>query len=140
MLIISLGTGTCSEANKDLAPSDMNLIYNAKSLPSALMNAALHEQDILCRSFGKCIYGDEIDREIGDLIDQTENFPVQSKLFTYARFNAELSRKGLDDLELKAIKPEDVQMLDSVDHIEELQQVGQAIAKNVELKHFEGFL
>ncbi len=140
MLIISLGTGTCPESNKDLAPSDMNLIYNAKSLPSALMNAALHEQDILCRSFGKCLYGDEIDREIKNLTDQTENFPVQSKLFTYARFNVELSRKGLADLELKTINPEDVQMLDSVDHIEELQKVGQAIAEKVELQYFEGFL
>jgi patatin-like phospholipase/acyl hydrolase len=140
MLLISLGTGTCSEANKDLTPSDMNLIYNAKSLPSALMNAALHEQDILCRSFGKCLYGDDIDRELGNMQDQSARFPVQSKLFSYARYNAELSRKGLDDLKLKNINPEDVQMLDSIDHIVELQQVGHAIAENVMLEHFEGFL
>ena len=140
MLIISLGTGTCPEANEDLSPSDMNLLYNAKSLPSALMYAALNEQDILCRSFGKCLYGDEIDREIGDMKDQNTSFPVQSKLFTYARYNAELSRRGLNKLKLPNINPEDVQMLDSVDHIEELREVGQAIAKNVLREHFEGFL
>lgn len=140
MLIISLGTGTCPEANKDLSPGDMNLLYNAKSLPSALMYAALNEQDILCRSFGKCVYGDEIDREIGDLTDQTAHFPVQSKLFTYARYNAELSRQGLDKIGLPNINPKDVQLLDSVEHIKELQQVGQAIAKNVSREHFKGFL
>lgn len=140
MLIISLGTGTCPEADKDLAPNDMHLIYNAKSLPPALMNAALHEQDILCRSFGKCLYGDRIDSELGDLRDEDANFPGSSKLFSYARYTAELSHKGLDELELKNIDPEDVQMLDSVKHIKELQQVGKAIAKNVKLKHFEGFL
>ena len=140
LLIISLGTGTCPEANEDLSPGDMNLLYNAKSLPSALMNAALNEQDILCRSFGKCLYGDEIDREIGDLTDQTEHFPVQHKLFTYARYNAELSHSGLDKIGLTNIDPEHVQMLDSVKHIAELQQVGRAIAKNVSREHFKGFL
>lgn len=140
MLIVSLGTGTCPEANEDLSPGDMNLLYNAKSLPSALMNAALNEQDILCRSFGRCLHGDEIDREIGDLIDQTAHFPVQQKLFTYARYNAELSRNGLDRIGLSNINPKDVQMLDSVEHIEELRQVGRAVAKNVSREHFKGFL
>lgn len=140
LLIISLGTGTCSGANKDLSPSDMNLLYNAKSLPSALMNAALNEQDILCRSFGKCLYGNELDREIGDLTDQTVHFPVHPKLFTYVRYNAELSRSGLDKIELPNVNPKHVQMLDSVDYMVELQQVGQAVAKSVHREHFNGFL
>ncbi len=140
MLIISLGTGTCSVANADLSPGDMNLLYNAKSLPSALMNAALNEQDILCRSFGKCLHGEILDREIGDLTDQTIRYPVESKLFTYARYNAELSHKGLDDIGLPNINPKDVQMLDSVKHISELEKVGKAIAKKVNRTHFKGFL
>ena len=118
----------------------MNLLYNAKSIPFALMNAALNEQDILCRSFGKCLHGDGIDSEIGDLTDQTAHFPVQSELFTYARYNAELSRNELDKIGLPNINPKDVQMIDSVTHIEELQQVGRAVAKNVSREHFKGFL
>ena len=35
----------------------MNLIYNATSIPSALMFAASNEQDFLCRVFGKCLEG-----------------------------------------------------------------------------------
>ena len=66
--------------------------------------------------------------------------PVTSKLFTYVRYNAELSRKGLDKLGLTGIKPADVQKLDSVAHIKELQEVGQAIAKNVNKEHFSKFV
>lgn len=59
----------------------MNLLYNAGSIPSALMYAALNEQDLLCRAFGAC-------RQ----------------------------------------------------YIGELQQVGKAVAAQVDRKHFDGFL
>ncbi|MBS1808546.1 MAG: patatin-like phospholipase family protein [Acidobacteria bacterium] len=138
MLLISIGTGTSPQANADLAPDQMNLLYNAGSIPSALMFAALNEQDQLCRTFGKCLVGDPIDREVGDLIGGCG--PVSPKLFTYARYNAELSYEGLLALGLEGIKPENVQQLDSVAHISELQQVGQAVAKKVSVSHFAGFL
>jgi hypothetical protein len=116
----------------------MNLIYNAGSIPSALMYAALNEQDFLCRTFGNCLAGDHLDREVGDMIGKKG--PVMPKLFTYLRYNAELSREGLDALGLAAIKPEDVQKLDSTDHIKELQQVGRAVVeKKVRPEHFVAF-
>jgi len=135
LLLVSVGTGTSPKANKDLAPSDMNLLYNAGSIPSALMYAVLNEQDFLCRVFGACVAGDVIDREVWDMI--RKKGPVTPKLFTYVRYNAELSREGLDALGLPDIKPEDVQKLDSVDHIGELQRVGRAIVeKKVRREHF----
>ena len=70
MLLISVGTGASANANKNLSPREMNLIYNASNIPSALMAAALHEQDFLCRIFGKCLAGDPLDREVGDVIGQ----------------------------------------------------------------------
>lgn len=138
MLLLSIGTGTSPQANADLAPDEMNLLYNAGSIPSALMFAALNEQDLLCRTFGKCLIGDPLDRELGDLIGGCT--PVSPKLFTYARYNAELSEAGLTALGLSGIQPKHVQKLDSVDHIAELQQVGQAVAKKVSVDHFAGFL
>jgi hypothetical protein len=33
MLIVSIGTGTSPKANADLSPQEMNLIYNASSIP-----------------------------------------------------------------------------------------------------------
>ena len=78
---------------------------------------------------------------MGDLIDQTIHCPAESKLFTYTRYNAELSRKGLDELKLTKINSDDVQMLDSVKHIDKLKMIGKAIAKEyVKLEPFKGFL
>jgi len=139
MLVVSIGTGASPQANADLNPNEMNLVYNAGSIPSALMYAALNEQDMLCRVFGKCLAGDELDREVGHLIGA--NGPVgQSKLFTYVRYNAELSSDGLKALGLADIKPVDVQMLDSVAHVAELQREGKAVAKRVKPEHFAGFV
>ncbi len=59
MLLVSVGTGTSPDANADLHPQEMNIVFNATKLPSALMFAALNEQDFLCRVFGKCLAGDE---------------------------------------------------------------------------------
>jgi hypothetical protein len=139
LLVVSIGTGTSPQANADLDPSDMNLIYNAGSIPSALMFAALNEQDFLCRTFGDCLAGDPLDREVGDMIGMSG--PVQPKLFTYVRYNAELTRDGLDALGLPDIEPKNVQKLDSTDYIEELQRVGRAVVeKKVEPKHFAAFV
>lgn len=139
ILIVSIGTGTNPNANRDLAPGEMNLMYHATSLPSALMFAALNEQDFLCRVFGKCLAGDPLDREVGDLIG--EQGPVSPKLFTYLRYNAELSEDGLAALGLSQIKAEDVQQLDSTDHIEALQKVGRAVATHkMSAEHFKGFV
>lgn len=138
LLVVSIGTGTSPGENEKLKPSDMNLLYNAGSIPSALMFAALNEQDFLCRTFGDCLSGDLLDREVGDMIGRKGPGP---KLFTYVRYNAELTREGLDKLGLGDIRPKDVQKLDSVDYIEDLRRVGRAVAeKKVGKEHFKRFL
>lgn len=137
MLVVSVGTGASADASSKLSPKQMNLLYNASHLPSALMSAALHEQDFLCRVFGDCRVGGLIDREIGCMIGQ--GIPGVSKLFTYLRYNADLSREGLDELGLADVEPEHVQQMDSVEHIAEMQRVGKAVAESVAPKHFDGF-
>jgi uncharacterized protein len=139
MLLISVGTGASANTNSNLSPEEMNLLYNAGGIPSALMAAALHEQDFLCRIFGKCLAGDLLDREIGTGIGQ--RIPNVPKLFTYARYNAELSREGLDALGLKHIDPVHVQQMDSVDYIGEMQELGGAVAEQkVKAEPVAGFL
>jgi hypothetical protein len=49
------------------------------------------------------------------------------RFFDYMRYNTELSTAGLAALDVPHIAPEHVQQLDSVDHIAELREVGQAI-------------
>jgi hypothetical protein len=138
MLIVSVGTGTSPGADGSLEPGDMHLLFNATSIPSALMFAALNEQDLLCRAFGKCVSGDPIDREVGTLMG--EPGPGGRKHFTYARYNAELTRAGLDAIGCNKIEPAKVQQLDSVDAIDDLLMVGRAVAKhNLKPEHFAGF-
>jgi hypothetical protein len=112
------------------------------------MTAASNEQDFLCRVFGRTLCGDALDRELGDMLAPAQPLPpgpvpgpVHPKLFTYMRYNAELTRTGLDALGLANTVPEHVQQLDSVDHIADLQTVGRAVAaRKVRKEHFEGFL
>jgi patatin-like phospholipase/acyl hydrolase len=139
MLVVSIGTGTAANANADLQPGQMNLLYNASSIPSALMFAALNEQDFLCRTFGDTLAGDPIDSEVETMIGKKG--PMKEKLFTYVRYNAELTRKGLDALGLPNIVPADVQQLDSIKAIPQLREVGKAVGlKKVKATHFDGFV
>jgi len=67
--------------------------------------------------------------------------PVAPKLFTYMRYNAELTKAGLAALGIGDIQPKEVQQLDSIEHITDLQRVGKAVARQcVRLEHFSNFL
>jgi uncharacterized protein len=141
MLIVSVGTGTSPAARQGLDPDEMNLLFNASTIPSALMFAALNEQDLLCRVFGDCRAGDAIDSEVGDLIGAVGPLQHGQKHFTYLRYNAELTRQGLDSLGCSDIKPETVQQLDSIDGIGDLRSVGRRVAETKVLEdHFDGFM
>ena len=138
MLVVSVGTGTAPKANPHLRSQDMNLIYDVSAIPIALIYAAANQQDFLCRTFGDCLAGPVLDMEVGDMVSACG--PATPKLFTYVRYNCELTRRGLDELGLPEIQPENVQMLDSVDHVGELQQIGKALAEGqVKESHFARF-
>jgi uncharacterized protein len=135
MLIVSVGTGA--------APSEgeyRNLLDVATGIPNNLMYAMQVDQDVNCRTIGRCTYGDEIDREIGTMISDQPLSVDTGKDFLYIRYNASLTRKGLDVLGLQNIDPEDVRKMDSVKYIDKLQVVGQASARQVSLTHFGSFI
>jgi hypothetical protein len=135
MLIVSVGTGTSAGENYSLEPDEMNLIFNATTIPSALMYAALNEQDFLCRVFGDCVSGPLLDREVDNMI--ASRGPLDNKLFRYVRYNAELTREGLAALGCGDIKPSSVQKLDSIDALDGLQRIGKAVAtQGVKAEHF----
>jgi hypothetical protein len=140
MLIVSVGTGTSPGIRDRLEPDQMNLLFNAATIPSALMFAALNEQDFLCRVFGQCLVGDPLDREVDDMIGSIGPLAAADKLFTYVRYNAELTSAGLDLLGCADIEPATVQKLDSTEGIPELRRVGGAVAeRKVKAEHFAGF-
>ena len=140
MLIVSVGTGTSPGLRDRLDPDQMNLLFNATAVPSALMFAALNEQDFLCRVFGDCLAGNSLDREVGDMIASVGPLARERKLFTYLRYNAELTRNGLDALGCGDVAPERVQKLNSAESIPELRRIGRAVAKRkVRPEHFGQF-
>ena len=72
--------------------------------------------------------------------DEEHRAPLP-RLFTYMRYNAELTRKGLDALELGDVVPKHVQALDSIEYMDDLTRVGQAVGQmQVRRAHFEGFV
>jgi predicted acylesterase/phospholipase RssA len=144
LLIVSVGTGSAAKARPDLKERDLWLLDHAKSIPSALMNAALAGWDMACRMLGDCRFGLPIDREVGDMVSTlgaaTANW-TGSKLFTYVRYDPDVTQPGLNDLGLSDVKAENVQVMDSVDHIADIQRVGQAFAaRHVTPEHIAKFV
>ena len=139
MLLVSIGTGNIPDVNARLKAKDMNTLYNVQKIPLALMYAAKIEQDFLCRVFGRCLVGDPIDREVGDSVESIGSLP--EKLFSYLRYDVELTQTGLSQLGLSNIDVAEAQRMDAVDRIEDFYQIGQAIALHkMKPEHFDGFV
>ncbi|MBY0557141.1 MAG: patatin-like phospholipase family protein [Burkholderiaceae bacterium] len=138
LLLVSVGTGTVPHVNRALKRSELNLLYDAKELTPSMILSAVHEQDLLCRTFGRCLYGPPIDKEVGDMV----GLPALGgrSLFSYVRYNADLTAAGLAELGCTGIDPASVQEMDSVAHLDSLAAVGRQIAR-VQLRdeHFFHF-
>jgi hypothetical protein len=137
LLLVSVGTGLLP---KDLVHDTVETVNFIKALPAAahaLMYTSAVEQDLMCRSFGRVIAGDVIDSEVGAL---SGNSAIGGKaLFTYARYNADLSARGLERLGF-AYDEKVTFSLDCLDSIDACIEVGSQVAKNcVSPSHFDGF-
>ena len=156
LLLISVGTGAAPSTTPAI---QRNALANLGHLPGELMYGIQVEQDINCRTFGWCVHGSEIDREIGDLVLAAEDETVapadHGRFFRYARYNADLSQNGLTKVDQKldqkglseverigGIPSASVLQMDAVDQIEHLRKIGRAVAKTeVDVnKHFGRFL
>jgi uncharacterized protein len=137
LLSVSIGTGTMPRTNVGRDADDYTVIQNVPNTIGFLMNAASVEQDRLCRLLGHCRHGAHIDREVRDLIAAPDS---TAELFTYVRYNAELSDGGLADMGLEHIESKRVCKLDAVDAIDDLATIGKIAAQQVSLDHFAGFL
>jgi len=142
LLVMSVGTGAAPKVDADIYSSGKNAVSNLASFPAALMYGAQVDQDVNCRTVGRCVHGGEIDREVGDLIprdDAGNVIPLSENLgrrFLYARYNAELTAKWLSSRGLGEVDAAQVSQLDSVEHVHDLVRVGQALAEEVKIEHF----
>lgn len=143
MLLVSIGTGSAAAERRALRRERMNLLYSATTIPGALMNAASVEQDLLCRTFGDCRFGARLDAELGSLTDgdpRGTKGPLPEKIFTYLRYDPELTNEGLRNIGLASVDPKAVLPMDNVDAMDLMQKVGEAYARNYfDPKHLDGF-
>ncbi|WP_266368519.1 patatin-like phospholipase family protein [Tellurirhabdus rosea] len=148
LLLVSVGTGSSPSAG-----AYGNLINTLKELPNNLLYAMQVDQDINCRTVGRCSYGAPIDREMEDLIPyrvrlghqtrEREEIPLSENLgkqFLYVRYNVDLSQESLTKLGLPHIESEKVREMDAVDQLDALQEVGKAGARQISLAHFGSFV
>lgn len=145
LMLVSVGTGSSLAGGADPGHANENILRDVAGIPGALMNGASVDQDINCRTVGRCVYGDEIDREVGDLIPRREQSPIPlsedlGREFLYARYNAELSEAGLARFGLTGIDVAKVSKLDSVAAIDDLRRIGQAVAREVYMGDFGSFV
>jgi uncharacterized protein len=150
MMLISVGTGSAAAVSGDLNARGQLAPVNAAHLPGVLMGGAAIDQDINCRAIGRCVFGEPIDREIGDMIPRQGDplkggvVPLEEdcrRQFLYARYNPDVSRGGLDALGLNKIDPDHVQALDQIEYINEMQRVGRKYAETfVDMTPFRRFV
>jgi hypothetical protein len=156
LLLISIGTGAAESSGATAAAPNKNIVSTVAGLPGALMYAMQVDQDICCRTVGRCTFGAPLDRELMDLVPReleegmslaecyaAPRVPLTKDLgrhFLYARYNADLSRAGLDDLGFLNVNSDDIQKLDCPENIPTLLKIGQAAAKEVSPEHFGSFL
>jgi len=149
MMLMSIGTGSAARLDQDLDARGQLLLGTVGQLPGVLMGGASVDQDINCRAVGRCVFGEVVDRELGDMIPR-ERDPLEGPLvamdadcgrqFLYARYNPDVSRLGLNALGLPRIDPDHVQALDQIEHIDQMREVGRAYAlKFVDLTPFRRF-
>ena len=142
LLVMSVGTGSAPKVDAEVYSSGKSAFTNLANFPAALMYGAQVDQDINCRIVGRCVYGAPIDLELGDQIPRDGAGKViptavdLNRQFLYARYNAELTSKWLNQHGLGDVDPSQVAQLDSVEHIHDLVRVGKAVADEVKIDHF----
>ncbi len=133
ILVVSVGTGTGPHKLHDFKAEDYSVVQAATTVPTSLILSSVIEQDTLCRIFGNCLTGPQLDKEVGDLVGI--DTPGGKHLFSYVRYNEELSAAGFARMGITGIALEDVMPIDKTEHIDELREIGREIAAQVRIEH-----
>jgi hypothetical protein len=134
---------TASSPNK-------NIVSTVTGLAGGLMYAMQVEQDINCRTIGRCTYGARLDREMHDLVPREVDSDITSPViplttdlgrhFLYARYNADLSAQGLKNAGFNDVIPASIQKMDGVENMDKLLQIGRKAGQAVDPLHLGSFI
>jgi uncharacterized protein len=140
IMLVSVGTGSAPELMK-LGDRQSWLWQYGPKIPSAMMYAMSVDQDIACRTVGRCVHGDILDQEMNSLmpLERSANpdergTPILTstplgRAFLYARYNVELTERGLTGLGLDGARSSSMRQLDAIDMINDLFDAGRLVAK-----------
>jgi uncharacterized protein len=103
MMLISIGTGSTPQLGPTAQNPSRSVFEVAMGIAGELMNGMAYDQDINCRTVGRCVFGPVLDREVWDLVPDAPLDEDLGRAFLYARYDPELTREGLDDLGLQTI-------------------------------------
>jgi predicted acylesterase/phospholipase RssA len=150
--LVSVGTGAGATDGATADAPESNMLTTGMSVPTALMYGSLVDQDVNCRTIGRCSYGDLIDRELLDMVpregpdegtlkERLARRPVpldvdMGRQFLYTRYNVDLSQDGLAALKFGHIDSAVARKMDKADtkHIDLLLEIGAEAAKQVDVK------
>jgi hypothetical protein len=155
MLIVSVGTGAAESLGATAASPNRNIVATVGGLPGELMYGIQVEQDINCRTIGRCAYGAHLDREVLDMVPREVTpgmtmdqryaaplIPLSTDLgrhFLYARYNADLSAGGLTAAGFASVNAAAIQKMDAVENMETLLAIGQKASAAVSAAHWGSF-
>ena len=142
MLIVSVGTGRAPKRAQICRGQRPVVARSCQEHPVGPDECGLRRLGHGCRTVGECRFGAAIDREFGDMVvDPANQDGDAGKLFSYVRYDPDVTADGLGSLGLSDVDPAHVQLMDSTDHIAEIQKVGTTYAARhvVPGKHFQGF-
>lgn len=143
LLVVSVGAGSAPVLGTAPEDPERNLATTGLRTLGVLMSQAAFDQDVNCRTVGLCIHGERLDAEVGDLIPRAASGRLQTGLgraFVYARYEAPLTDAGIGGLGVEGVDPARLRRLDAVDHIPALERIGAALAEQVDVRLFGGFL
>ena len=139
LLVVSVGTGSSAAVHPNLLARQVNVLFEAKNLPSVFMNGASTGQDLMCRAIGRTRAGNPIDLEVEDRIGKPG---VAGSAFTYLRYNADLSAKALASAGITdPANQAELRKLDAIGSMSQLQELGRRVGATIDLeREFDGFL
>lgn len=138
LMLMSIGTGMAFRTLKVPNEFGETILASAKTIPSELMRGMAVEQDLACRTIGRCTFGQDLDMEVGSLVAEPDE--SRPKAFTYARYDTDVSQAGLNKLGLGDVRADELTM-DNASKIPELINIGAKASKKVALRdQFPRFL
>ncbi len=126
LLLVSVGTGMTRKYPMPMSVDHMHLLDQIKFSFNLLIDSVTAHEDLLCRLWGRCLVGDPLDSEIGDLKDSRL---IPHKLFTYLRYNRIFKQEEVVDPELGNRLE-----LDNLGAMDFLRDTGTAYAKDTVIK------